>query len=317
MTVACPSCETVYRVPREQGDAARWMRCGQCSYAWSPSQTAAVLDLSPEDSVAREELDALALVEADALDADDPVPDAAVSVSEAVSMEAEPASSQAPLASSQAPLEAETDAAEGREEPDLPVADVALHEDPDLVDLDDPHFASRSPPRLGAHRITPAIARSLAGLALAVGLLGSGVALHARERVVAYQPRTASLFEAIGLPVNLTAFGLVAKDARLAAFDARHHLTVTVTLTNAEPAPRAMPALDLTLLDETGLALVRHPLRVPSGPIMGLGETSFEARVDLDRDLDPTDVADAIVTLSPSQVPFEPMLSMIEGSDRE
>lgn len=284
-TVACPSCDTVYRVPRDKRDAARLMRCGQCGYAWSPQAEAPVLDLHPEDSVAPGELDDAVGDENVAADIGEglgPVEDGTKETCEA-------------------PVE------------DEPRVDHDTEDASEPVDLDDPDFAARSLLKRRARRVTPMAARIAAGLVLALGLLGSGAALHAREAVVAFQPRTASLFEAIGLPVNLTPYRIAADGARLAAFDETRHLTLTVTLANAAPTPLAMPALDLTLLDEAGLSLGRHALRVPSGQLMGLGETSFEARIDLDHTMDPAGVANAVVALAPRTTTGPgPVLSMID-----
>ncbi|MEM7567311.1 MAG: DUF3426 domain-containing protein [Pseudomonadota bacterium] len=144
------------------------------------------------------------------------------------------------------------------------------------------------------------MAQATAACILCLGLAGAAAGLAARDTLVAHEPRLAALFEAVGAPVNLTPFSLMASEARLAAHGDTAHLTFTVTLGNRAERPHVIPALDVTLLDRVGAMLDRRSLRVPSGSVNGLGETSFKARIDLPPTLDPEAVGDVVIGLAPT-----------------
>jgi predicted Zn finger-like uncharacterized protein len=89
------------------------------------------------------------------------------------------------------------------------------------------------------------------GAAAVVGLL-AGVAVS-RERVVKAWPKTASVFAAVGLPVNAT--GLLIEEQRAAmqfAEDGRPALVVSGKITNVRDHVVSAPPLQITLLAAEG-----------------------------------------------------------------
>ncbi len=190
--------------------------------------------------------------------------------------------------------------------PDEAVSDepVAAVTDDETDAMDAPAFGLDARDRRRGVGVTGRrAARAAAAAVLCLGFAVGATGLVARDAFVRYEPRLAALYEALGTPVNLSPFALSAGDARLVARDDAAQLTVTVTLGNRTERPHMIPALDLVLLDRAGAALDRRSLRVPAGSVNGLGETSFQARVDLAPALDPSEVGDIVIGLAPTSPP--------------
>lgn len=132
--------------------------------------------------------------------------------------------------------------------------------------------------RRGAGHPWPISPAALLGLAVLAAL---PVLCLARNGVVAAMPRTASLFAAVGLPVNrrgleirdVVAFQDPAGDERPA------ELVVEGDVVGAARTVRAMPALQITVADAAGKILTTFPAPAPRAAL-GMGETArFRARL--------------------------------------
>jgi len=191
MLIACPSCSTSYNIePASLGSAGRTVRCARCKTTWFADGSA------PEPVAAEAEAQDVRGV----LPPDDvPAPAAAGEVppEHDVSVEAEPA-----------------EVAPDRPPP-VPAQPIAIVDAPSLVPPAEPpplpdagsdtdeaeNFAARRK-RLQARR--KQARQSSRWTALILVLFAFNVALvGARSEVVRFLPQTASLFSAIGLPVNL------------------------------------------------------------------------------------------------------------------
>ena len=150
------------------------------------------------------------------------------------------------------------------------------------------------------HRYRPAI-RAAAGIVLVAGFAASLVILAERTAVVTALPRMATLYEALGVPVNLSDFTLEGGAARIAVNAPEPHLAITVTVRNRSETPQPMPAIDLVLRDGAGAELLREPVPTPTDPLRGLDEASFKAQIVIGKDFDAGRVADAVLSLAPPQ----------------
>jgi hypothetical protein len=87
----------------------------------------------------------------------------------------------------------------------------------------------------------------LAGITLA-----GATSVAARDRVVALAPRSAALFAAIGLPVNLDRLEIGPVKATVQSEGPRHALVVETEITNPRGETRTIPPLRLSVHDERG-----------------------------------------------------------------
>lgn len=140
--------------------------------------------------------------------------------------------------------------------------------------------------------------RAAAGLVLTAGIVTALYGISARETIVASQPRMASLYDAIGLPVNLSPFTLSARDARLAAQASEPHLSLTISLRNGTSRPQPLPAMNLILRDHAGNEIDRRAVRVPTERVLGLDTASFKTRIDLPAGNNNDRIYDAVITLA-------------------
>ena len=187
MLIACPTCSTSYKIdPASLGRDGRTVRCGRCKNLWfaaPPSPVAGFVADVIAEAEAREGPPAPAAATG-TVDIDDfgqETPRAAEASasgeSDGLTQEAIPAAD----APSLIPPMTETPVTEARAE--------------------DAGFAAR---RVRMHAKRKEKRKSSKWTALILVLLGFNVALiGARNEVVRFVPQTASLFAAIGLPVNL------------------------------------------------------------------------------------------------------------------
>ena len=187
MLIACPTCSTSYKIdPASLGRDGRTVRCGRCKNLWFaalPSPVAGFVADVIAEAEAREGPPAPAAATG-TVDIDDfgqETPHAAEASasgeSDGLTQEAIPAAD----APSLIPPMTETPVTEARAE--------------------DAGFAAR---RVRMHAKRKEKRKSSKWTALILVLLGFNVALiGARNEVVRFVPQTASLFAAIGLPVNL------------------------------------------------------------------------------------------------------------------
>jgi predicted Zn finger-like uncharacterized protein len=210
MLIVCPNCATSYLIePGSLGAAGRTVRCARCKTTWFAGNTAKKVDdvsAFVDGVIAEAEAQADGNQISPALSASPPVYAEAESAHD--DFGAEPPSlalpPSLPAVAAFAPLAMEGDPPSIADAPSLvppehPVLPAASSAELDAEDMES--FVARRE-RLKAKRKTKK--RSSRWTAIALVLFAINVALvGARNEVVRYLPQTASLFAAIGLPVNL------------------------------------------------------------------------------------------------------------------
>jgi predicted Zn finger-like uncharacterized protein len=213
MMIVCPNCSTSYQVePSSLGPGGRSVRCARCKKTWFAANTETASAIAQSH---REDLAAFAAATsvADSVEQRTPTPDPAFPVLEAppapaaVETEATPAAPPAemdrdgtgpepiaePLGANVSEAVAVVDPALPAVEPPPSVADAAMPEDIESV-------AARRLRRQPRRRSGVGAGWSTAILALIA--INAGLAIW-RADIVRFMPQTASLYAAIGLPVNL------------------------------------------------------------------------------------------------------------------
>jgi predicted Zn finger-like uncharacterized protein len=273
MLIVCPNCTASYDVkPATLGAAGRRVRCSSCRREWTATSQQSSLPviqpvappIQPVDAAQEPVLaPTFARAPSEATDVEDAAPEGesravvtiadapettGVSVSAAVEIEARPGAA--------APQDIESFAARS-------TAQV-------------PRRQRRSKGFLGLPPIgPPPITRTL----IAVQLVAIGAILAWRSDIVRALPQTASLFRAIGLPVNLR--GLVFSDVRTSRDD-NAGVTVLVvegTIENVTAAPATVPRLRFALRSAAGAELLSWTAP-PDKPTLSPGETlPFRSRL--------------------------------------
>ena len=193
MLIVCPSCSTSYTIePGSLGSAGRIVRCARCKTAWFAEASFAEMPAMAEDVS-----DAFQMYESPGVIRPDrgkgPSGSDAEPVEERLAAPGDPSSEPAefPMAAPSAIADAPSLV------PAIEASGMVTGSEPDEVD----NFAVRRR-RLQARR--KRARRSSRWTALILVLFAFNVALiGARSEVVRYFPQTASLFSAMGLPVNL------------------------------------------------------------------------------------------------------------------
>jgi predicted Zn finger-like uncharacterized protein len=277
MLIVCPTCATSYMIePASLGPAGRTVRCTRCKALWFAG--------GPQTAVAGFVADVIAEAEAQ-----EPAPAkrAAASPDDFGEEPAHPAAEtqdQAPSHETSPPPEA------------LPAGEA-----PPLVPpMPDPPAATTAPEdvetfvarRARMHVRRKEKRKSSKWTAIILVLLGFNVALvGARNEVVRYLPQTASLFAAIGLPVNLRHLTFenvkIAKDEH----DGVPVLTVEGTIASQSGRPVEVPRLRFAVRNATGQEIYAWTAR-PTRSILGPGETlPFHSRLASP----PADASDVLV----------------------
>ena len=262
MQIACPNCTTSYQVDTSAlGPAGRLVRCVRCRYVWFARDPEALASIAQAH---RSDVRALAASIAAAAHADEP-----------------PA---APLADDLPPLAAK-DPYPLPEEP-LEVADA-----PSLAPTDpDAALEAEAAPAAGlkigasrraGRRVGHALGWLLPGLPMVIlALLALDAALIGwRADVVRIAPQTASLYAAIGLPVNLR--GLTFADVTTATetHDGVPVLVVEGTIVSASPRIVEVPRLRFSVRNRGGQEVYAWTA-VPTRSVLGPGESlSFRSRL--------------------------------------
>jgi predicted Zn finger-like uncharacterized protein len=292
MLIVCPHCATSYTVdPQTVGPSGRAVRCARCKATWfadikaesAPVGAAAErITLEPEKQVTSaprhavpETVDKMPAIEPAAA-ADEPETEATAPVA---------AGETAPPDETQAPDAASTEPAEPVPEP------VAVADAPALVPTVEPEplpeaehaeaeaeeaesFAARRE-RLHMRRVHSY--RSSRWTAVVLLLFAFNVAVvGARSEVVRYFPQTASLFAAIGLPVNLRQ--LQFKDVRIAK-DGNGMLVVKGTIVSTASEPINIPRLRFAARNAAGQEVYTWTAQ-PSRKVLDPGGTlDFSSRL--------------------------------------
>ena len=283
MQIHCPTCATSYMIePASLGAAGRTVRCSRCSTTWFAAAPAAV------------------------------APPAVVA--EAI---AEPAGAQAAPAPAPTPSHATGDFGP---EPDPPVGDVPQADTAAIAETA-PTIVVEAPPLVppAGHEPLPGDAAAAAEAAdiesfaarrerlqarrrnrqrtsrwaaLFLVLFAGNVALiGARQEVVRYLPQTASLFSAIGLPVNLRQLNFETVRIARESEDGKPVLVVDGAIVSASAKPVEVPRLRFAARNPAGQEIYSWTMQ-PERKVLLPGETiSFRSRLVSP----PKDVRDVMV----------------------
>lgn len=287
MLIVCPNCATSYRVETSSlGATGRSVRCVRCRNVWfahDPSARAAIAQ-SP-----RTEIDALG---ADGGDAGTSSPDAPLPPTEepgpaaaAVepSFEAEPTPAEVPDSPAQTPPSAPAPWPDL--DPPIAIADAPAlapmeHDNSQPADAklgeDIETFAARRARRARRRSRWP-----LPGLPLAIlALLALNAALIAwRADVVRVAPQTASLYAAIGLPVNLRGLSFADVVTTTETHDGVQVLVVEGTIASASTRVVEIPRLRFSVRNPGGQEVYAWTA-LPSRSLLAPGETlAFRSRL--------------------------------------
>lgn len=287
MLIFCPNCSTSYEIDQAAlGTAGRTVRCARCKGTWfaggantgssAPAfvDTAVAEAVSAEPPTAPDIVPTMAEATADPDAAEPPVEPAQPGDAAAVAE---------PIAVSDAPSL-------------VPPIDHASPEAASEADSEDiESFAARRQ-RLVARRKEKRRTSRLTAAILVLAAFNVAV-IGARHEVVRYLPQTASLFSAIGLPVNLRQLKFedvkITKDGP----DGRDMLTVQGKIVCTSGKPTEVPRLRFAARNATGQEIYVWTV-TPSRSILGPGE-----RVEFTSQLasPPTETNDVLVRFVTAQ----------------
>jgi predicted Zn finger-like uncharacterized protein len=305
MLIVCPSCATSYMIdPASVGPAGRTVRCARCKTTWfaggpkaAPDVAAFVHGVIAEAEAETAGPSAAGPSSKPAKPA--PAPDTAPTAADDFGEESPEAMAESSHAN------ADPEAAAPPAEPVTHNADLVPHEEtttepvaitdaPSLVppiehaplpiaanaELDSEDietFAARRQ-RLQARR--QQARRSSRWTALILVLFAFNVALiGSRSEVVRFLPQTASLFAAIGLPVNLRNLNFENVRISKESLDGVNTLIVEGTIVSAANKPTEVPRLRFAALNATGQEIYTWTA-LPARSLLGPGERlEFRSRL--------------------------------------
>lgn len=313
MLIVCPSCATSYLInPDSVGPAGRAVRCARCKTVWHASAPKKASDVSafvdsviaeaeaqsngayPGSTPSRPEEPAPndAAAAADDFGADESEPAPALPVTETTSPPVGPTGHDTDLVPYQ------DHAPEPLAIADAPslVPPIEHERSPDAADSEDVDtFAVR---RLRLKSRRQQARRSSRWTAIILVLFAFNVALvGARSEVVRYLPQTASLFAAIGLPVNLR--NLKFADVRISkeTEDGKSILVIEGNIVSTGGSPAEVPRLRFAARSASGQEVYTWTA-LPSRSILGPGESvGFRSRLVAP----PADASDIMVRFFNSQ----------------
>jgi len=289
MLIVCPNCATSYMVdPAALGSGGRTVRCARCKTTWFAGWQKPAPNLNAfVDGV---------IAEAEAHSAPAPAPPASPEPANAPPA-ADDFGSEPSEPTTAEPEAASAPAATGGEEGDAGApaeAPVAMEEAPSLVppldqeplpdaeavpsDSEDIESYAARRQRLQSRR--KQARRSSRWTAVVLVLFAVNVALiGARNEVVRYLPQTASLFAAIGLPVNLRQLTFENVQISKELQDGVSILVVKGTIVSTADKPVAVPRLRFAARDAAGQEIYVWTA-LPSRSILGPGEhLEFNSRL--------------------------------------
>lgn len=258
MLIVCPSCATSYEIgPTALGPAGRSVRCVQCKNTWfaTPGSALAAADAAPAPLVPRTALAA-------GRDRAPPFAPEQMAPIEAQSVPNEPET----IAPAEAPSIA----------PDNPFATPAAHAiEAEAVPAAESieSVAARRARRLHAERrdrrgllrrLASAPMLIAACLAALIGLV------NWRDKVVRHAPQTASLFAAIGLPVNIRGLMFESVTSSTEMSDGMPVLIIEGTIVNLTTRSLEVPRLRFALRNTAGHEVYAWTAQPPK-PTVGSG----------------------------------------------
>jgi predicted Zn finger-like uncharacterized protein len=249
MLIVCPNCATAYMLDEAAiGPAGRTVRCARCKTSWFAGgpQAASEVTADAENAFAQAEPQSTSSARGKA-----PPPSATQYAEELtagnskslVATESEAPEAEPALIADAPPLVPPIE----HESPPPPTAEAAQAE----RDSEDNESFDARRRRMQARRKQSR--RSSRWTALILVLVGINVALvGARGEVVRYLPQTASLFAAIGLPVNLR--GLQFEDVKISK-ETQDGLTIVIaqgTIVSETGKPVEVPRLRFAMRNASG-----------------------------------------------------------------
>jgi predicted Zn finger-like uncharacterized protein len=262
MLIVCPSCATSYQIgPAALGAAGRSVRCAQCRNTWFATRAEALADATPE----------LVVV----------APRAPVG-----RPFAEPEPDRMPGIADPAPVEPEATIAPDEAPPvapaQLPEAAQIAEIKPDAVPESIETVAARRAPRPRTSQKTKrGLVRRLASLPVLIVTLAAVLTalVHWRDKVVRHAPQTASLFAAVGMPVNLRGLTFENVTSSTEMSDGMPVLIVEGTIVNVTTRPLEVPRLRFSLRNGAGQEVYAWTAQ-PGKPTLGSGNgLAFRTRL--------------------------------------
>jgi predicted Zn finger-like uncharacterized protein len=247
MLIACPNCSTSYEIdPASLGEAGRTVRCARCKTTWFASKPEMASTGTDEDPAS-----AIGVIRPDQRIQDRAEDTAEEQATEAAAREAP----QAPVTVTDAPPIA----------PEGPSAAAEATTEADELE----NFAVRRK-RLQARRNKER--RSSRWTALVLVLFAFNVALiGARSEVVRFFPQTASLFAAVGLPVNLRHLKFENMRITKETQEGLSALVIEGTIVSVSSKATEVPRLRFAARDAAGQEVYTWNA-LPSRSILGPGE---------------------------------------------
>ena len=275
MLIVCPTCATSYTIePASLGPAGRTVRCARCKASWFAGATGETVSDFAADVIA----------EAEAREAPAPYSHDASQAPDDFGHEPEQPATHFPEPSIE-------------HEPHVAEASLPTQEAPSLVppmaetpaDTDIESFAAR---RARMHVRRRAKQRSSKWTAIILVLFGFNVAVvAARSEIVRYFPQTASLFEFVGLGVNLRHLTFDGVKISREENDGVSVLAVEGTIVSQSSNPVEVPRLRFAVRNATGQEIYAWTSR-PSRSILEPGEKlPFRSRLASP----PADASDVLV----------------------
>lgn len=248
MLIVCPSCASRYELDAAKlGPDGRKVRCASCQTLWH-----VMPEIFPEAPTA-EETQALLNEE----------------LAQAAAMEAETA----------AAIEAEVSAvaAEKGEDSEIDAATAPEPAPAPGARKRGTGRARRKPSSKGGQtRLGGAAIPAMLGL---TGLALLGLLVWQRERAVRSAPQLASVFEAVGLPVNVRGLTLSAIESGLIEDGGGRFLVVEGDVTNIARVNKAVPAIEVAVKDGTGQTLYSWKTDPPRPELEPAELMRFRARL--------------------------------------
>ena len=289
MLIVCPNCATSYRVEASSlGAVGRSVRCVRCRNVWfarDPGGLAAIARAHRRDveALAAE----MSTADASSSFAESP-PEAAAIAPEAPEPFAEPARAEigpdAPMADSPSQFVAEDPFPELQEPMAIADAPTLAPAEPGATMPSDPlpaedieTFAARRAPRRAGRRS----GRSFGRLPIAIlALLALNAALISwRAQVVRLLPQTASLYAALGLPVNLRGLSFANVTSATESRDGMQVLVIEGTIASASARAVEVPRLRFSVRNRRGQEVYAWTA-LPARNVLAPGETlAFRSRL--------------------------------------
>ena len=296
MLIVCPTCATSYMVDQAAlGAAGRTVRCARCKTAWfagAPEPAHETATAEPIDAeAAPQPVRAVRTMPASAEAAPTPVEEQSPEPSDRQT------SSTAPAADDSAHVARAGEQPEGATDGEL----VTVVDAPPIAPNDDaPHPGANSESEADSfdtrRRLLQArrkqSRRSSRWMAVALLLVAVNVAMvGGRNEVVRYLPQTASLFAAIGLPVNLR--NLKFENVKLTTNDADGvaMLNVTGTIVSESGRPVGVPRLRFAMRNAQGQDVYTWTIAPPRSVIEPGDRVQFRSQIPVPK----VDAADVMV----------------------